>query len=397
MLQESENQIVDSPSRDDGPSEVEVCESEELAVRIALETSAEAAHVQFLVSFLGAWAATDIQRIYRGHIARKRVRVRRKRLLHTVLTLQRISRGGFARRNIKLLRIVLEQPQRRRLVMKYRYLQGGEIVVPRVAAAFILQRFARRIRSIVRVQHLRDLFRYVVRCAVRIQALAKRAQCRRKYGMTLVEQRRARHERLLLDYVERHVTVRRLQRVECQQAHERFERAVCQGMLSGMSYATSLYHADAVQGALRASTGTGLRRPSRHFSREVEYASFMNHRSIASLGDRDTTDSDDDSIDEELLRPQHKAVKLISRRKKRANDVVSTVDSSTNGWLLRAYPGNGVPHPVGKLSRAASALRLARTPSEVARRILVRDDSDDGTGPHKKADVFSRLAHNWLE
>jgi hypothetical protein len=373
----------------------EECETSEAELREELIQAYGAGVIKLLTVTLGNWAAVDIQRIYRGYVARKRVRLRRKRLLFTAMLLQRVTRGGFARRNIKLLRIVLDQPHRKRLVMKYRYLQRGEIVVPRVAAAFILQRFARRIPSIVRVQHLRDLYRYVVRSAVKIQALTKRAHCRRLHGTTLVEHRRARHEKLLVDYVESQVAVWTLRRVTRQLEQQKFERAVCRGMLAGKSFSDSRKQAERshtpASTQRHATQGTGPLLTSR----QTVYGEFVNNRLIRGLADNDTTDSDDDSIDEELLRPQNKAVKLISsRRKKKTSSGIPTPES---GWLLRAYPGTE-PAPVGKLSRAASALRLARTPSEVARRILVRDDdSDDSSGAHKRSNVFSRLAHNWMQ
>lgn len=383
---------------------VEACEAAEAESRDQLYWTYAVATTKLFISTLGHWAATDIQRIYRGHVARKRVKLRRKRLLYTALLLQRVTRGGFARRNIKLLRIVLEQPQRKRLVMKYRYLQRGEIVVPKVAAAFILQRFARRIPSVVRVQHLRDLYQYVVKSAVKIQALAKRARYRRLHGTTLVEHRRARHEKLLVEYVERQVAVSALHRVTRQLEQQTFERAMCRGMLGGLSFAESRRAAERLHKTTRTLHLSTTPSPSKEVrssqqnavARHHAYGAFVNNRLVSGLGDCDTTDSEDDSIDEELLRPQNKAVKLISsrRRKTTSTGVAPTPES---GWLLRAYPGTE-PAPVGKLSRAASALRLARTPSEVARRILVRDDdSDDSNGAQRRTNVFSRLAHNWMQ
>ncbi|CUG01527.1 Hypothetical protein, putative [Bodo saltans] len=314
------------------------CETSESELREELVRAYEAASLKLLMVTLGNWAAVDIQRIYRGYVGRKRVRLRRKRLLFTAMLLQRVTRGGFARRNIKLLRIVLDQPQRKRLVMKYRYLQKGEIVIPRVAAAFILQRFAKRIPSIVRVQHLRDLYMYVVRSAVKIQALAKRAHCRRLHGTTLVEHRRARHEKLLVDYVESQVAVWTLRRVTRQLEQQKFEREVCRGMLTGRSFAESRKHAERSHKptSVQINSSSPIHR-SGFMSRQAEYGDFVNNRLINGLADNDTTDSDDDSIDEELLRPQNKAVKLISsRRRKKANSGTPTPES---GWLLRAYPG----------------------------------------------------------
>lgn len=422
-------------------------EEEERGVRAELCMLAVLERESLFVFGVEDFAATEIQRWIRGYLARKRARLRKKRLQFTVLVLQRVTRGGFCRRNIKWLRYVIEQPERRALVMKYRYLQHGAIVVPRVAAALILQRFARRVPAILFVQHLRDLYQYVVRCAVKMQALARRSWARMKYGPILLERKLQRHERQLRAFVERQIAVRKLIRVERAEQEEAYERRVCQRMLwKGCSYAEASHDCRSTRNPPKASkavvlpaspTGVHGHRatgaaasltPTSLVHREAAFSAYCNQRHIADLSGHDTTDSDDDSIDEELLRPPRKPVRLVAAKRTKASESGSPStpahgtrttnaatppakldrrmssfawskvdvahdpsDTTVTGWSLRQYPGTPPP-PVRKLSRAASALRLVRTPSALARHF--NDEPAHSSGVH---DVFSRLAHHWSQ
>lgn len=371
-----------------------------------------------LENHVGWFAAREIQRVFRGHSARKRVRLRRKRLLHTILLLQRISRGGFARRNAKLLRLVDDNPPRRRLVLKYRSIKG-EIGIVKTAAAFFLQRFARRIPSIVRVQHIRDQYVYIQRCCILIQAVVRRFAARRKYGSVLLERKRARHEKLLNDFILDKIKVRRLLRVELRAQEAHFEQQVCRVMREQRkTYEESVQVVKQAQGIQLQQSSADCYLANSPYSppyrgtissREVRYSLFCNNRRIVDLGDRDTSDSEDDSIDEELLRPPNKAVKLVARRKKK--NAPNTASSNNepdslqgrSSWILRTYPGTPPP-AVRPLTMADKKRFGSMTPSPVKSRSgnfssflrLFDEESSVSETERANADVFSRVAHHWF-
>ena len=365
-----------------------------------------------ITAFVGHYAATAIQKRIRGYITRKRVKVKRKRLQFTALLLQRITRAGLARMTIRLLRLLPERnPPRLRMLMRYRYNHKGKLgrnPTLRVAAVTILQRLCRRVPSILRVQHQRDRYAFVMRCVVLLQAATRRMLARKRYGSVLQECKRSRHEALLKAYVEQQVAVRLLSRVEHKQRDNERERLVCRQMQQGRSYQESVAIVEArypVKGLSSSSRALAAVQASRSINalREVSHSHFCNHRHILGLNEPDS-DTEDDSIDEELLQPPS----LHSRRRRAAgkpNPSHSTKKGGKDGkddLELTAAGGSGGSdredeRPFGWSPTKQSQSLTNNNSKKTASRKRRQGGFVQRRGPQQPSpfDVVSRLAYGW--
>jgi hypothetical protein len=239
--------------------------------------------------------------------------------------LQRVCRGGFLRRFIHVFKDY-DSGGRRGLAVIFKVRRTtGTLVSLDDAARRLLLCFMRRLPSIRLAQHVRARYRFVSACAVKVQATWRSYVTNRRYGPLLLERKRARHEGLLARWLSKKIEaplptrVRQLRRVTL------FERLVCRNLLQNRTYSDSVRMAEeqfdhlegnsgpkaltlhsAAHGSVDEAAG-GARAGATDVTireRIEAYTGFCNRRMIEGLHAIIVSDSDDNSIDEELLQGQ---------------------------------------------------------------------------------------------
>ena len=294
-------------------------------------------------------AVVQLQRCFRGVLTRKRIKLRRKRRMIAAIFLQRIGRGYLLRLHFVVVHDINE-PVLRRLVVKASYKAGAPINVT-VAAAFVILKFLKSVRARRQCQELRDERQFIHDMATRIQTRFRKFSVRKKVAHILLETKRARHEKLLQQYLKQVVTGTPLNRMAQHNREKVFERFVCQLIIE-----RHLPFHRAVEVAKESFPE--VRQPhlaSIDMSREEQYAVYCNHRQIFGLDKELTSDSEDDSIDEELLQPSQKASLLKRHRKKIARLV--TDEDDIKGNMIAPARHRTKPVPV---KRPQTKLRISR-------------------------------------
>ncbi len=279
------------------------------------------------------FAASQIQRWVRGMLTRKRVRLRRKRRVLAALVLQRVGRGYLSRSFFAVVEPIASHALCRIVIKNSR--RVGHLESLRCAAARALLRFLKSASSRKICHDLRDQKMFVQTMATRIQTRFRCFSVRLKYGQALLESKRARHEKALQQYLKQAVSGQLLERMIHHNQEKTFERCVCQLIIE--QRCTFQVAVSTAQGIFSDRL---TKKNSTELNREQSYATYCNNRQIYGLDKELTSDSDDDSIDEELLQPSQKAVALVKRRRNRKSasitDAASNIESKpkTNKRLL---------------------------------------------------------------